>query len=407
VNQPEDSGMTKGVAVTGYVFKAHISRRMPDPTYKGAERHIMLVRAEDVPENLPRNPNPRNPVIDRGIYREVKGSLLNENGSPNAFHLKNKGITVIADEVKKINDGVFEVQIEQDNQGIVDGGHTYEVATTSKLDILSGRQDGKIEQYVKFEILTGVPRDLWPEIAGGLNTAVQVQTMSLANLRNEFDWIKELLKNEPYFDQIAFRENEDATYDIRDIIVILDAFNIEDFPNDGGNQPTRAYSNKRDVLQQYLTNPEKYRRLQPILKDVLRLYDYISYTARDLHNEAGGKGARLSFVDAAKRKKFPFPFIGKEGEYRLNRAALLPMVGAFRWMVQENGSSLEWRGGFERVIKVWEISAADLMRATQQTAEENNYKLTALGKSRNHWTTLHSIVARKEMNEMLIAIQGR
>lgn len=172
--------------MTGYVFKAPISRRMPDPTYKGADRHIILVRAEDVPENLPRATNPRESRIDRGIYKDVKQSLLNENGSANAFHLKNKGITIIADDVKRLNDGVFQVQIQSD-QGIVDGGHTYKVAQTSKAEILSGGRDEKIEQYLKFEILTGVPRDLWPEIAGGLNTAVQVQTMSLANLENKFD----------------------------------------------------------------------------------------------------------------------------------------------------------------------------------------------------------------------------
>ena len=388
--------MSKRVAVTGYVFKAPISRRMPDPTYKGAQRHIILVRAEDVPEGLPRTVNPRPPRPDRGIYKDVKQSLLNENGSANAFHLKNKGITVIADDVKLLKDGVFEVQIQPD-QGVVDGGHTYDIAQKSKDEILSSGRDEKIEQYLKFEILTGVPRDLWPEIAGGLNTAVQVQTMSLANLENKFDWIRKLLKNEPYFDKIAFRENESTMYDIRDIIVILDAFNIKDFPNKDGNHPTRVYNNKNEVLQQYLSNREKYQRLSPILKDVLRLYDHISHTAPRLHNQGGGKAGNLSFVDTAKRKKFQFPFIGKEGDYRLNRAALLPMVGAFRWMVQENGSSVEWTDGFGRVLDVWEASASELMRATQQTNEDYSYRLTALGKSRNHWANLHSTVVKNEV----------
>lgn len=211
-------------------------------------------------------------------------------------------------------------------------------------------------------------------------------------------WIKELLKSEPYFDKIAFRENEEKIYDVRDIIVILDAFNIEDFPNtNSGNHPTRVYNNKNEVLRQYLTTPEKYWRLQPILRDVLQLYDHISYTARDLHNRAGGKAAKLSFVDVAKRKKFQFPFIGKEGDYKLNRAALLPMVGAFRWMVHDNGSSIEWNGHFDRVLETWETSASELMRATQQAAEDYNYKLTALGKSRNHWANLHSTVVKNEV----------
>ncbi len=102
-------------------------------------------------------------------------------------------------------------------------------------------------------------------------------------------------------------------------------------------------------------------------------------------------------MDTAKGRKFPFPFIGKEGDYRLNRAALLPMVGAFRWMVQDNGSYIEWIGGFGRVLEIWEASAPELMRATQQASEDYSYKLTALGKSRNHWANLHSTVVKHEV----------
>ncbi len=96
------------------------------------------MRAEDVPEGLPRGTNPRSARIDRGIYKDVKLSLLNENGSANTFHLKNKGITVLAEDVKLLKGGLFEVQIQSD-QGVVDGGHTYDVALSSKGEIFFWR----------------------------------------------------------------------------------------------------------------------------------------------------------------------------------------------------------------------------------------------------------------------------
>lgn len=377
-----------------------VARRMPDPSFEGAARHMFLVRADDLPQGLPKAPNPRAQKTDRGIYKDVSRSLLNEEGSPNTFHLKNKGITLFADDVRDLGESTFEIQFGPD-QGIADGAHTYEIVLEGQDRILEARSSengAPIDQFVKLEVLTGIPPDLWVEIAGGLNTAVQVQEWSLANLKERFNWIKELVSSEPYGRRIAFRENEsEAAYDVRDVIVLLEMFNVFDYPNDGEEHPTKTYNNKGDVLDRYLADPAKYERLSPILKDVLRLHDHISLTARDKHNQAGGKAGKLAFVERKMRGTWEFVFIGKRGEYRLNRAALFPMLGAFRWMVKINGQKVEWRGGFDNVLSVWEASASELMRATQATSEEYGRKLTALGKSRNHWSTLHSTVAKREL----------
>jgi hypothetical protein len=375
------------------------ARRMPDPIFRDAQRHIVMMRAADLPQGLPKFPNPRAQNIDRGIYKDVKRSLLNEEGTPNTFHLKNKGITLLADRVREIDKETYEVAFGP-KQGIVDGAHTFDVVISGQEAMTSSDETDAvvIDQFVKLEILTGVPTDLWPEIAGGLNTAVAVQRMSLANLQGKFDWIRDLLADESYAKRIAFRENEaDAMYDVRDIIVFMEMFNVLEFGNDSEEHPTRTYNNKAEVLESYLANTDKYKQLAPILKDILYLHDWVSYTARDLHNKRGGRAGGLVFVDQRKRGTFEFPFIDKRGEYRLNRAALFPILGAFRWMVQKNGNSVRWRGGFERVLEVWDRSGSELMRATQSTSEEYGRKLTALGKSRNHWSTLHSTVAKHEL----------
>lgn len=390
---------------------ADFARRVPDPTVPNAERHMLFVRALDVPDGLPKDPNPRAQKIDRAIYKEVGEHLLNEDGTPNTFHLKNKGITLIAEKVQRDDDEHSYEIVFGPGHGIVDGAHTYEILRSKRQEILDlNASDGEgpeIEQFVKFEIVTGLTEDLVPEIARGLNTAVQVQEMSLADLRDEFDWIKDTIAGEPYADQIAFRENERRIYDARDVVMLLDLFNIADpprgFPNTGGDYPLRAFSSKAAVLSAYLDDRRKnggstYQKLQPILKDILVLHDTISFEARELHNKAGGKGGKLAFMESRERTKFPFPFIGKEGKYRLRRGALFPILGAFRWMVEVGpDGQAQWIGGFDKVLALWNQLGGELMKATQATSDELGRNPNAIGKSRNHWANLHSTVAKYQL----------
>lgn len=48
---------------------------------------------------------------------------------------------------------------------------------------------------VKFEILCGIPNDWIADIAGGLNTSIQVQPKSPDNLAGKFNWLKEELSD--------------------------------------------------------------------------------------------------------------------------------------------------------------------------------------------------------------------
>lgn len=375
------------------VFVPQLARRMPDPVIAGAQRHILMVRAADVPRDIPLDPNPREQNIDRRVYRDVLESLMNAGDvEPNTFHLKNKGITAIAAAVRGGDDRL--IVTFDEGQGIVDGGHTYRI-------IQRGQDSEELpdEQFVKFEILVGVPSALVADIAGGLNTAVQVQEMSLANLEGKFDWIQKRLAGEPYESVIGYKENEpDKMLDVRDVVAFMTLFNIELYPNDGAEYPITAYRAKVTALQQYLAKPDSFMRLSPILPDILRLSDLISFESRQLHNEAGGKGGKLAFMAHKARGQYDFPFIGKKSEYRLDNGALYPMLGAFRWMVEEGpDGKFRWKGTFEDVKVTWNEAGAELMRATQATSNEFSRNSNAIGKSRNHWATLHSIVIKHQL----------
>jgi hypothetical protein len=388
--------------VQSTTLRARVARRIPDPVYETADRHVFICAVQDVPGDLPKGANPRAQNVDRRIYRDVAQHLLNEEGTPNTFHLKNKGITILADQVRKLDpDGqFFELTFRTEEQGIVDGAHTYEIIRQNQQELVRGDNgENDIRQFVKIEVLTGLDAGLVTEIARGLNTAVQVQQMSLANLGHRFDWIKEELAGEPYADKIAFRENEGGMYDVRDVIVMLDLFNISAYPNGGSVYPVKAYSSKEAVLSNYMNKPEPIQRLRPVLKDILRLYDTISSEAVDIYNRGGNRrGGALKFVEGPRaRGKYPFPFIGKEGDYRLFRGALFPMLGAFRWMVVEDPETgaVCWRHDFSKVVAAWHKTGLELMDATQSTSEELGRNPMAIGKSQNHWARLHDIVLKR------------
>lgn len=386
--------------MSNYTLTARLARRFPDPTIENVNRHILFCRVEDLPQGLPLTPNPREQNVDRGIWRDIKDHLLNEEGTHNSFHLKNKGITLIASSLEKLDDEHYKIRFE-DGEGIVDGGHTYRLIMDNLAEIAQYNEDadGLVDQYVKVEVLTGLDQGLITEIAGGLNTAIQVQQYSLANLNNEFDWIKAALANKPYLKEIAFRENEGGTYDVRYIVSLLDLFNIVSFPNEKTEHPVRAYSSKSKVLDFFIKHSDQYRRLATLLPDILEFHDTVSSEARDLHNATGkGKAGKLAFMEKKQRGKHHFVFINQESEYWLNRGALFPMMAAFRWLVKsDSDDNMQWDGGFERVKSLWRQVGGELMRATQDTSDELGRRANAIGRSKRHWSELHNIVCKRMM----------
>jgi len=390
---------------SSFRFAAPYARRMPDPVFRqphGIERHILFVPVRSVPKGLSLDPNARIPNLHRRIYQDIERSLLDQDTTPGTFHLKHKGITLVADSVVRASEGVYTVTFAK-NHGIVDGGHTYGL-------IVKNLENEQLpdQQFVKFEILTGIPNELIVEIAGGLNTSVQVQPFALDNLAGKFRWIQDALRKQPYYKAIAWKENELGDFDARDIISLLTCFNVDIFPNtsnNGDSNPVVAYEKKSKALELFEENLESYRRLRPILRDILVLHDTIRLESREFHNEAGGKYGNLSFVEHKKRGTFTFPFISKQSEYRLMNAALYPILGAFRWMVETDPQKdkARWRGGFHNVLRLWRSSASELLRITVQKNTEEGRNPNAIGKSRAHWSSLYSRLALRDLQSKVDA----
>ena len=389
------------MGVTTHRFRAAEARRFKHPVFPEIEKHYMLVRAVDLPEGIRKDANARESTgLNRRVYKDVQKSLLADQGLPGIFDLKNKGIVILAESVKKIGDDLYEVQIN-DGQGIVDGGHTYEIICIAQVS--STIPD---DQYVEVQVRTGVPADLITEISSGLNTGIAVKAHSIANLDGKYEWIKEELDGEKYFRRIAWRESDEGDYDVRDLISVLEAMNVDDFPNNSGTHPIAAYEAMNRVAEKFSADADKseadpanstYRRFRPILKDALRLFDLIRRDFRDVYNrqKLGSAGSLDIMEKAAKDKTFDFPFSEAEpSAYRLTKGALYPLFAAFRNKVRINKESglAEWEGGFQSVLDLWETCQVELVTQTQAAIKDYGRKPDILGKSRGHWNNVHKTV---------------
>lgn len=165
----------------------------------------------------------------------------------------NKGITILAQSVKLVDKekGLLEIVIDNEEGGIVDGAHTAKIIEEANDEATTPN-----EQYVEVYIRTGVTNELISDIARGLNTGIQVAPQSIYNIAGVFDWLKSEIDAEPYADRICWKESDDEEYDVRDLIAILEVFNIFDFPNEVNvsKHPISAYEKWSTPLTKFATD---------------------------------------------------------------------------------------------------------------------------------------------------------
>jgi len=404
------------MSVTTHKLRVAEARRIKHPIFPTVEKHTFLVQAKELPSGIRTDANARDPEgLNRRVYREVHESLMGRDAMPGSFDLMNKGIVCLADAVRRIDDHTYEITI-RDGQGIVDGGHTYKI-------ICDAQDDADIpdEQYVEIQVRTGVDDRLITDISRGLNTGMQVKDHSIANLAGKFDWIKEELQYEPYFNRIAWSESDKGDYDIRDVICVMESMNIMDYPNDSGSHPVTAYEKWSVPTKKFSDDFDsadgdlsrsKYYKLKPILKDALKLFDKIRRDFREVYNDADlGKAGALDIVEEAKGKSkaFDFPFAGLEpAQYRLTKGALYPIFAAFRNALKiDDDGFVRWSRGFSGTLSLWENVAPELAKQTKQATKDYGHKPDVLGKNRGHWTNMHQTVELHILRQRMKESGGR
>ena len=375
--------------------KQNSFRKLDDPFENGrSKKYIFYVKVDDVAEGIPMATNPREQKLNSSVANSIQDSLVSNDGY---FHLKNRGIVISAESVH-YNNAKEEVSIvfsDEFSHGDIDGGHTYKIVCLHKGE--------NIDQYVQFEVMTGV-EDIIEQLAEARNTSVQVDQKSLAELAQHFDPIKEALEGMPFYNRIAFKQNQTAKdaesgknlkmIDAREVVAIINMFNTALYAND--SHPTQAYSGKGKMLDIYLENPEQYRKYTNIIPDIFDLYDAVECEFPDAYNARGGRYGRKTYAGykdgkvVAKSK-----FGGRDLRYRVPDGLAYPTVAAFRSLVRFDDATgkYAWKNGMEP-IAVWDKCKEDLVMKVTSFASSIGDNPNAVGKDANIWDLAYMTVER-------------
>ncbi|PFB23621.1 hypothetical protein [Bacillus cereus] len=367
------------------VVRAKFMRRLPDPIDSGKQHYLFWLSSNDLPDAFPTNPNPRPANIELLTYREVADSFLNQNGAtPYTFHLKNKGLDIVAQYVKQLEKADhYEIGFN-DNEGLANGHHTFK--------IMKKHAKKNNEQFVFVKVTTNVPADFIPEMANGLNTSVQVHLESILNKKGAFDWIKEVVADETYANEISYVENERKAVNVLELISILTIFNI-DLHEGIEKHPKYTYSARAKCLKLYEDYTDSYKQLTPILKDILILHDTIKEQGPVVHREQGGKNT-IGYIETRERTPVQLIFINKKSSEFLSKGALFPILAAFRWFItkDEKTGLYKWKnkGGFMDIIAIWDEHGKHLMNAIKDSYNAVGKDPNALGKNNVTWSSAYS-----------------
>lgn len=338
--------------------------------------------------------NPRKPKMNTAVAKQLIKAVTGPDDTN--FDINNRGIVITAKSLKfdtHTNFVTLDLGDDITRYGILDGGHTY-TAIIENVDKLSN----DINKYVKLEIIVGESVDA-SALADARNTSAQVSDIALFELDDKFDFIKEAIKNEPYSNDIAYKDNDNREIRIAELLKLMFSFNIKRFPDDS-SAPVSAYSGKAAVFRDYKKEFEEkekgntreniYELLSPHLHKMVQLYELIQKELpekyQEFKEEEGKKGNFGKVRGVEGSGTFKTDFNQHKINYQISVGYLLPIFGAFRALLKINDSgSIEWE--FDP-LEVWNKAGTRLVQNTFDT--DTNPQL--VGKSKTLWQSNYRIV---------------
>jgi hypothetical protein len=394
-NQKENIGKVS----TLLKFPALSFRRIvgPNDDVKG-RMYVAVVNIKDIPEVLEdwRKLNPRDPKISSGVSLKIQSTLKD---NPESFFLKNRGLTLMVDNVAFDNQ-INEIRIEmsdKDKNGLLDGGHTFRVIR-NYLEALSKDEIEEINAFVRIEILEGI-LDVVDAvgIVESRNTSTQVKEQSIEELKKSYEEIKEVLKDQPYAKKIAYKEYElledgsKKNIDIKEILSYLICFDVEDFGSE--KHPIKAYTSKASVVQHFRDNQNRISKYIQLLPSILELRDFIYLELPEAYNKSGGRFGGLAGVielsNKARMSKEELMFTEKESNYRIPNSFIYPILASFRNLVEIKDDKCTWK---IMPVKLFRELENDLAQRLGEQAKELRNP-NKLGKDSATWGRCYDLVA--------------
>lgn len=347
------------------------------------------------------NANVRPASEKKKPFRDMVTTVEN---SPSTFHRKNRGIIYLCEKFEFDNKNrLLRVTIpdidpsqldDLDNGepkfGIADGGHTFEVIlqTVERMNELLERE-GWTEPFVRVHFLAGqgLNGEL-EQLVEALNTSSQVQQFTIDEYQNKFEELKAALERGGFNpDLVAFRENEDKEWDVREIVQRLACFLKDRWKT---TQPASMYRSKGKALDLYTndaSHPE-FARLFDVAVDIVTLPEFI----QSEFSKDSGKGRKFGKLRGVKVLKKPMTPAGTvyTTDHEMDLAESLPMAAAFRELLELNGDRYYWKVDYRKVFKVASEELYKTLLAKVRTAKVVNN----LGSDTEYWTQCSNIVLR-------------
>lgn len=375
-------------------FKASAVRTISSPSQEGVTTYFAYVNFRDLPDNLPLEVNPRKPKMGTAVAKALINAVKSADTD---FDINNRGIVIVAKDFKfNTNDQLVTIDLDDNPQnfGILDGGHTYTAIKDHK-DELSD----EIDKFVRLEIIVGNELTV-SRIADARNTSASVSDIALYELDDRFDFIKEAIKNEPYANEVAIKDNAPERLQIIELLKLLYAYNIYKFQS-GNETPTSAYSSKAAVFKDIKADLDQkthyYEKLSKVLPDLVKLYDHIEADFKSKYNESnpGGRFGRNRGIETRKDGKKPFTtlFLANDTDYKIAVGYILPVFGAFRVLLDPE--KLDW---IIDPFEMWNIVGADLVKNTLDSSRNNPQDA---GKNSTIWSNNYAKVENEMFRKLL------
>ena len=401
--------------MTKLVFPAKNFRKFDDPfesedNFSGPTKYRFYAHVKDIPEELLNwmDTNPRDQNLKTDTAKAIIASL--ENDAVPYFHLWNRGILISADSVTFDNrKNLVEINLDTPTlHGNIDGGHTLKIIIECQHKVSDGILSKMPNQYVEVEVIVGLDS---PEgLAEARNTSVAVDLKSMEELRKSFNTLKDILNpcyidGNHYIDRIEFHQNqmrsknEKNPIDIREVISILNMFNLSLYPNDrDSSHPIQSFSGKEVGLERFLhagldkdasdeacreAREKILKQMAPIIPDIFILWDTVERHFTDASELIGKRYGRKKYSNYDKETRPPALFSNAPLDYSVPRGILYPLVAAFRALisVDESGQYC-WS---VPPLKAWDETKATLAGHALATSEELANNPANIGRSVNLW----------------------
>jgi hypothetical protein len=388
--------------MTAFRLSTKQFRALPSPN-SNSRIGVFFTPTSTLPPSLWdwREVNPREVNRRSSVYKSISATLLHE---PERFHERNRGITIVAEDLS-FDDKRQEVVLTlSDNKlhGIVDGAHTLSAIVEAQAQVNGAFWPA----HVFLKVVTGVDSDQIAEIAGGLNTSQQVDLKSLENLRDHFDELKETLSGEPYAKQIAYKMNEDQPVDVREILYYLAVFDCEIY--DEKRHPVALFGRKEGIVRRFAEqaanrgDSDSFRILITMAPEILKLRDMIEEKALnlDIGRYKAGKNSR---VRSDSHRENHLIFLNKKVNGKIPLGWIMPMLAAFRANAKWNNP----KGTFSWIVpidKLVDECIESLVLGILEVHENENSRPEYVGRNAIAWRMSYDTVSKFILEARLAAL---